>query len=168
MATTVLEFGVETPAKAPNTVVFVGKKEALQNDKLLPLLGGIDKPVRDQMLKDVSVGDNGASISTYVTAEGKLTKIVLSVLPSKNSRHNSAFQPHAISSLIGAATGGASARVSVLLEEEWQVAPIACAIARAFPLFSSKQRPADDPDAERVVSVDFLAPDLSRVTDPAR
>eukprot|EP00291_Cryptomonas_curvata_P030608 CAMPEP_0172208580 /NCGR_PEP_ID=MMETSP1050-20130122/34557_1 /TAXON_ID=233186 /ORGANISM="Cryptomonas curvata, Strain CCAP979/52" /LENGTH=97 /DNA_ID=CAMNT_0012888199 /DNA_START=180 /DNA_END=470 /DNA_ORIENTATION=- len=63
MATTVLEFGVETPAKAPNTVVFVGKKEALQNDKLLPLLGGIDKPVRDQMLKDVSVGDNGASIS---------------------------------------------------------------------------------------------------------
>ena len=121
------------------------------------------------MLKDVSVGDTGASINTYVNTEGKLTKIVLAVLPSKNSRHNSAFQPHAISSLIGSATGSASARVSVLLEEEWQVAPIACAIARAFPLFTSKQKPADEADAERVISVHFLSsPDLSRVTDPAR
>ena len=214
MATTRLEFGVEAPVKIPNTgiillilsfflsvfcfvmviflVVFVGKKEALQNDELLPLLGGVraqllhrltipyaktccqvDKAVRDQMLQDVSVGDTGASISTYLNKEGKLTKLVFAVLPSKSSRHNSAFQPHAISSLLGSAVGTGSARVNVLLEEEWQVAPIACAVARAFPLYTCKQKSStSEADDDRVISVDFLLASSSglptRVTSEAR
>jgi probable aminopeptidase NPEPL1 len=122
------------------------------------------------MLSDVSVGDTGSSISTYQSSEGKLIKLVFVVLPSKSSRHNSPFQPHAVASLLGGAVGSGSARVNFLLEEEWQIAPLACAVARAFPLYSSKQKTADASDEERVISVNFLSSGAqpTRVNDEAR
>ena len=124
------------------------------------------------MLSDVSVGDTGASISTYLSVEGKLTKLVFAVLPSKSSRHNSPFQPHAVSALLGTAVGSGSARVNFLLEEEWQIGPLACAIARAFPLYSSKQKSASAGDEDRVISIEFLSSGASgpptRVTNEAR
>ena len=56
-----------------------------------------------------------------------------------------------------------------VVEEETHVGPLACALAKAFPLFSSKSSPSDDEQTEaRKVQATFVKADGTEVKDKAR
>lgn len=115
-----------------SAVVLVGKKAAIEGG-LSKYAPSVDDSVLQAMLEAAKPGDNGASTSTFLPASdgGKATKFVLAVLPDKVSRHNSPISAHSITSLVRS-EAGASGDVKVIaaIEEDNNVGPVACAIAK--------------------------------------
>mmetsp|Transcript_32942 Transcript_32942/g.72338 ORF Transcript_32942/g.72338 Transcript_32942/m.72338 type:complete len:561 (-) Transcript_32942:992-2674(-) len=146
MSATSLVFEPPSPAKAAAKTVIAGHKEALLglSKELLP--AGLSPALWTALVESISPGDNGASAtSMFETPDGSMSSVVAAVLPAACSRHNSPLRPHALSALVGSAAdavkqpgGGA---VIAVLDEASYVAPAACAIAKAFPLFSMKSTP---------------------------
>lgn len=87
-------------------------------------------------MADADAGNEGASCTwMFTAADGKPSTIVAAVLPDVCSRHASPVRPHSVTSLV---KGSKSADVVVLLEDSLLAGGTACAIGRAFPLFSAK------------------------------
>jgi len=127
----------------------VGRREALL---AAPLPEGLPPSVWSRMVNNASPGDKGAQAETsFLTGDDSaVATVVAAVLPEACSRHNSPLRAHAITSLVSSAAAGAGEDMAVLaiLEDASYAAPAACAIARAFPLFSlksgSKAKPAPE------------------------
>lgn len=171
MAATQLTFGPAKATESPSVVVLVGKKAAIEGG-LSKYAPSVDDSVLQAMLEAAKPGDNGASTSTFLPASdgGKATKFVLAVLPDKVSRHNSPISAHSITSLVRS-EAGASGDVKVIaaIEEDNNVGPVACAIAKAFPLFSAKStKDGEEEKKERSIRTCFVRPDGSEVEDADR
>eukprot|EP00752_Nemacystus_decipiens_P007262 g6500.t1 len=67
-------------------------------------------------------------------------RVALCALPDECSRHNSPAQPHAIADCIRAISGSGSVAVVMCLDDPTHAFAAGCAVARAFPLYSSTSR----------------------------
>eukprot|EP00286_Rhodomonas_abbreviata_P011955 CAMPEP_0181328928 /NCGR_PEP_ID=MMETSP1101-20121128/23017_1 /TAXON_ID=46948 /ORGANISM="Rhodomonas abbreviata, Strain Caron Lab Isolate" /LENGTH=519 /DNA_ID=CAMNT_0023437929 /DNA_START=281 /DNA_END=1841 /DNA_ORIENTATION=+ len=172
MAMTNLEVGPCKATDSPKVVVLVGKKAAIAGGGLAKHVPSMDSSVLQTMLEEVKPGDNGASTSTWLpgTGGGPATRLVLAVLPDKVSRHNSPICSHSITSLIQKEAGGkGDVRVLAAIDEESAVGPVACAVAKAFPLFNGKSKAeGEDEEAERTIRTSFVKADGSEVTEELR
>ncbi|XP_022653635.1 probable aminopeptidase NPEPL1 isoform X2 [Varroa jacobsoni] len=88
-----------------------------------------------------------------------LNQASIAQLPSKCSRHNTPTQAHAVTKAIVKHTSGADESLVIVCEKR-DVFASACAVARAFPLYSRKSGDSADgeraPKNERSISVEFL------------
>jgi leucyl aminopeptidase len=152
-----LEFtsdGGAAESESSKTVVVVGKKEVLEGasfEKHIP----IDKATLEVMLKELKAGETS---TTWTTDGGSTFKVTLAALPDKATRNNAPFQPHAITRLVAAAAGSkGSLEVVAAVGDLADVAPVALAIGKGFPMFSLKsdKPPADgeDPPSKEAKSV---------------
>lgn len=97
------------------------------------------------VVKGAVPGDMGGSASTLLLGEdGSTATVVVAVLPEACSRHNSPLRPHAMTALVAppalaAASEPGGASIIVVLDDAAHAGGAACAIARAFPLFSRKK-----------------------------
>ena len=136
-----LSFDPTAPADAAAHVL-VGRKQALlAASSLLP--PELDSALWKALVESVKPGDAGDTASTLYTRGGGTGRITAVVLPEPNSRHNSPVRAHAISALAGkpAASGAAeygAAAVTLLLDDVSHASAAACALARGFPLYTSK------------------------------
>eukprot|EP00903_Cladosiphon_okamuranus_P008938 g8554.t1 len=67
-------------------------------------------------------------------------RVALCALPDDCSRHNSPAQPHAITDCVKAISGSGSVAVVMCLDNPSYAFAAGCAVARAFPLYSSTSR----------------------------
>lgn len=86
------------------------------------------------------------SVSLY------LNLATLAALPVKCSRHNAPARPHALTKLVKAASAGIDEFIVVVCEREDVVAS-ACAVARAYPMYSRKTQRASGRGIGSTVSV---------------
>lgn len=140
-----LELKFEAPSAAPAAAtIVVGQQEALMelSPELLP--AGMSVEVFKFLVGKITPGDTGRSASTiFTTSAGGMATLVAAVLPAVCSRHNSPLRPHAITALIGPAASDAAkesggAAIVVVLDDPSYAAGAACAVARAFPMYSMK------------------------------
>ena len=156
-ATNSVQLCFETPSAAPAALtVIVGMQDALLGlsaELLATLLPkeSLSIELWKAIVAKVKPGDAGSSAShVFVTADGATSTVVAAVLPTHCSRHNSPLRPYAITALlVGASAADAAkeptrAAVYAVLDDAAHAAGAACAIARAFPLYSMKnlQKPA--------------------------
>lgn len=131
-----------SPASEPTAHILIGRKEALLSaGELLP--SDLDPALWAALVEGVKPGDFGAAASTLFSRAGAAARATAIVLPEVNSRHNSPVRSHAIAALVGAPAAEAAAdqgvaAVTVLLEDQVHASAAACAVARAFPLYTSK------------------------------
>ncbi|KAL1511979.1 hypothetical protein AB1Y20_005256 [Prymnesium parvum] len=140
-----LKFDSQIPSDATTTIL-VGRKQTL-----LSAPGEALPTVLPQSLwaplvgKASNPGDMGGSASTLIaTSDGPAATVVAAVLPEPCSRHNSPFRPHAMSALVASPANEAAAAcdhasIVVVLDDAAHAGGAACAIARAFPLYSRKK-----------------------------
>jgi len=134
----------EPPKPGAETMtVLVGRKETLLSDGAREVLPkGMSAELWASLVDKAKPGDAGASASTLFMAGQCSHTVVAALLPEHCSRHNSQVRPHAITELVGVASGAGPAGASIiaLLDDAAHAAPAGCAIARAFPLYSAKKR----------------------------
>ncbi|OQR70481.1 putative aminopeptidase NPEPL1-like [Tropilaelaps mercedesae] len=96
---------------------------------------------------------NSDSIPLY------LNKACIAQLPSKCSRHNTPTQAHAVTKAVLKHTSGTDESLVIVCERR-DVFASACAVARAFPLYSRKSDDSADgecaPKCGRTISLEFL------------
>ena len=136
-----LTFEPLSTAKAAVTVI-IGRQHNLAGMfEGATAVGSMNAALWRTMVEKVKPGDAGKSTSTLL-ADG--SRLVAAVLPEVCSRHCSPIRNYAISALVGPAAaegvaedGGAA--IVCVLDDATHAAGAACAVARAFPLFSMKR-----------------------------
>mmetsp|Transcript_20427 Transcript_20427/g.23686 ORF Transcript_20427/g.23686 Transcript_20427/m.23686 type:complete len:582 (-) Transcript_20427:19-1764(-) len=116
----------------------------------------------DAMISRLSSGANGggSSCSTFLPVTDKTEKFAkfhLISLPETVSRHNHHMSPHVITDmLISKVSTKKPGKVKLYVAgvEPGDVAPVAAAIARAFPLYNSKTSSDNDMDDNDDLSID--------------
>ena len=122
-----------------DVLAIVGRKASLTRKDVLALVPSELQPAWKEMVASLKGGDAGKSASTW-NAGGKPQRLIAAVLPEACSRHNSGARPHAITDLTKG-LGGSGKKVGIVLaleSKDYAFASV-CAVARAFPLFSTKQ-----------------------------
>ena len=146
---TTLSFGpptgaAETKSNRVACTVLVGKKEAVAGlcanaDAAAKLFGfKTDAAVTAAMLD--SVDGSGSATSFFLDGSGEPQRLCLAVLPDKTSRHNHPLSVHTITTLLDSCVPG-SGNVHVVIagvSASTSPAPLAAAVAKAFPLYSVK------------------------------
>uniref|UniRef100_A0A8W7PFQ6 Cytosol aminopeptidase domain-containing protein n=1 Tax=Anopheles coluzzii TaxID=1518534 RepID=A0A8W7PFQ6_ANOCL len=79
----------------------------------------------------------------------------VAALPLKSSRHNTASRAHSITKLIQSNTTGVSESIVIVCEKQDLLAS-ACAVARAFPLYSRKTSKGANVDPPPTVHIEFV------------
>ncbi len=162
-----LSFDSPSAAAAhPETLVLVGRAEALRADAVRALLPASTAKVWDRMIDGVKPGDFGASTSDWADADAP-AQVVACVLPEAASHHNAPGRPDAVTTLVrkGAASGD-RVGVVVAVDDDEHAFAAGVAAARAFPEFDGKGH-RDDEDEARSVTVSVLTSsveaDLGRI-----
>jgi probable aminopeptidase NPEPL1 len=115
--------------------------------------GWLEKVVRDapwarllaKAVRETEAGPKGTSVSA-LHPEGAPRKIVATVLPDDVSRHNSPTRNEAALAALGAAgLPGKGAAVICCVEDPAHTLALACAAARALPLFSRATAKRSEP-----------------------
>lgn len=108
------------------------------------------------MVESLGEGEDGDSTFTWLPGE-PAARLVAAALPAAVSRHNTPTRAHALTAAVRKGLPGEGpAAVLVVLEDPVHARAAACAVARAFPLFSRK----GGPDEVRPVSVAFVSEGL--------
>ncbi|HJN78163.1 MAG TPA: leucyl aminopeptidase family protein [Myxococcota bacterium] len=132
--TTALAFEAKEPPTQVGTFIVLGKVSALADEAVRSRVP-IDDEAWAAMLERLGEGgDWGASTTTWV---GK-TKIVLAVLPSKSSRHNTPARSWAVPNLTKTARGSRDASILFAVDDQSHAFPLAVAAARAFPQYDRR------------------------------
>ena len=139
------------------TVVLIGRRESLKASSWPEQLG-LDSNSFGAMVGRCSPGDAGASTTTWIGNR----KVVLGVLPESCSRHNAPSRAWAIPALARRAIGGADALIVLHLDDAKHLMASACAVARGFPIYSSKT------SEEKNQEVQVVADGLGESQDGAR
>lgn len=146
-----------SPLSLPRDTIIIGRKETVSSslDKILPLLlstkedddeeGGQssssssdqNRPILEAMMK--SIGKSGKA-TTFLPSSSVVSKLSLIILPDKVSRNNHSMSPHTITeSLQGLVEKSENVQIHVMDGDmEKHMGAVAVAIARAFPVYSSK------------------------------
>jgi len=146
------------PPSAASTVVLVGKKAALIDAISGEFFGdfSLDPAVATAALGSID-GPSGTT-SFYVSGGESPRRLSLCVLPEKTTRNNHPLSIHAITAMVSKVCPG-KGDVSVIVagsSKETPAGPLACAVARAFPIYSSKTRDGKKDQEKREVSVSIL------------
>lgn len=140
------------------TVVLIGRREALKTSSW-PKQLGLDSGSFEAMVARCAPGDAGASTTTWIGNR----KVVLGVLPEACSRHNAPSRAWAIPALARRAIGGADALIVLHLDDGAHLMASACAVARAFPMYSSKTSEPKEQEVQLVVEGTVESPNCSGV-----
>ena len=97
-----------------------------------------------QILEELSPGDNSDVLKMWLP--GKVPhKLVLGALPTTCSRHNSPSHPHAITAMIlEHLPKEEQVNLVLALDSSSDRIAVSCAVARAFPLYSSKSNTGNE------------------------
>lgn len=167
----------ENVQKYASTVV-IGKKASMEAilPKLLQPMGlqkSLPPSILNAMLSSLDAIKGGSSTTLVSLEDGNnnndnnsiVHKVSLAGLSTKISRNNHPMAVHSITQLArtSAATDG-DTRIIVLTDNH-PIGPLACAIAKAFPLFSQKTTKKDAKKKDRNVHVVFCAADGSLIED---
>ena len=133
--------------------VLCGTKAALLSDGakgLLPLgLPFLRWKYLVELASDEGTGTGASRDWLFTAADGQPSTIVAAVLPEACSRHSSPVRPHSVTALLKD-SAKKSADVILVLEDPTHAGGTACAVGRAFPMYTAKSqrrgsaRPAGD------------------------
>ena len=157
MATTIGFVEISSALKHAESVSFIGLKDRLGDEDVMSLVPASAAQTWKEMVTSLSALDTAASTSTWLSTKTP-RKLMAGALPRNCSRHNSEARPHAITSLARQAPGGKKAAIVVVLASKSHAFAAACALGRAFPIYSSKAKKAGK-NKDRKISIAFLAPD---------
>ncbi len=151
MATNIQWFPQDEAAEANAGTLVVGHKATLQSANLEGLLPEAAGEWFTTLLNSLKPSDTSDSTQTWLPGDKPQT-LAVGVLPTTCSRHNSPSHPHALTSLVREMLpSGSHVRLVVVLDDPQHDLAAACAVARAFPLYSSKSKAKP----ESTVSVHF-------------
>jgi len=134
--------------------VYIGHKQALEHQQMADLLPQGASALWETLVSSLSPGDKSDGTGTWLAGESP-KRLFIGALPSACSRHNSPAHPHALTGLAkkGAASKGNS-EIVIALDDPAHALASGCAVARAFPLYSSKT--SEKPKAPRDIYVRFV------------
>jgi probable aminopeptidase NPEPL1 len=144
--TDTLNFGSSfEPVADYNSTLVIGKKSSLT--ELLPNLveslglATLATPILDALTTSINEETGGSSSTLMVTNDDQkvVHKVSIGGLPSKLSRHNHPMAVHSLTQLAKACKG--NTRI-VVLTDGHPIAPLALALAKAFPVFTLKSKPS--------------------------
>lgn len=144
-----LSFGTPAADNDPDATVLVGKKDALR--KMTLEIDLIDESIVDAML------ESGSSSSTFLPSTGK--KLTLCTLPESVSRNNHPLSIHKITSMVKSAVAK-KGTTFVKVGGVSHPAPIAAAVAKAFPLYNRK---TDKEEGDVSIFLSCLDEDLQEI-----
>jgi hypothetical protein len=141
--TDTLNFGSSfEPVADYNSTLVIGKKSSLT--ELLPNLveslglATLETPILEALTTSINEKTGGSSSTLVVTCDQKVHKVSVGGLPSKLSRHNHPMAVHSLTTLARTCKG--HTRI-VVLTDDHPIAPLALALAKAFPVFTKKSKP---------------------------
>ncbi|CAN0319053.1 unnamed protein product [Pylaiella littoralis] len=131
LASTTVSFASEHPAQA-----------AFLQDIVAGLVPAGSRPCTAETFLPCTATEAGAGEGAEATTVPKLPprRVALCALPEACSRHNSPAQPHAIADSVRSISGSGSVAVVMCLEHPSYAFAAGCAVARAFPLYSTTSR----------------------------
>jgi len=159
------------------STVLVGKKETIKDicadtEAAAKLFGfRVDPSVSAAMLEGID-GPTGSFTAVVADENGAAQRLSFCALPDKVSRHNHPMSVHSITTLL-LSTVPSKGDVHVVVAgvtEKAPAAPLASAIAKAFPLYSAKTnkgKPITEPVRKVLVSFHDESGDLLEQTSPA-
>jgi probable aminopeptidase NPEPL1 len=140
-----------------NATMVIGRKESIQQamPSMMETLGlNIAQPVQASMMDAVKEKTGGSSSSIVPKGDTAHTFAICG-LPTKVSRNNHPMAVHTLTKYIGTVPSKGNTRVVIVTDSN--IAPLASAAAKAFPLFTMKSK-ATNPE-ERKVHVVFMRSD---------
>lgn len=154
MSTTKLQFlGSLTqsdPQKKP--VVIIGQLKNLAKAKFCELKVKLDPRVTEEVYTAALASLHPSPTDTCSLY---LNLATLAALPVKCSRHNAPSRSHALTKIVRSTTVGVDESIVIVCERS-DVFASACAVARAFPLYSCKTSNNPNHGSSTTVSVEFL------------
>ncbi|XP_067006102.1 probable aminopeptidase NPEPL1 isoform X2 [Anabrus simplex] len=154
MSTVKLEFqgslSPSDPQKKP--VVIIGQLKNLAKAKFSDLRVKLDPRVSEEVYAAALASLHPSPTDTCSLY---LNLATLAALPVKCSRHNAPSRSHAITKIVRSTTVGVDESVVIVCERS-DVFASACAVARAFPLYSCKTSNNPNHNNNTTVSVEFL------------
>ena len=150
MAAATVTFEPLSAAPPCKKLLLCGRKEALLSDGARAMLPkALSFEMWTALVDSVDAGDDGDKASSmFMGDDGVPATIVAAVLPEACSRHNSPIRPAAVTSLVAGLGGDAA--VVALLDDPAHAGGVACAIGRAFPLYSDKLPPKEPKPAPNI------------------
>ncbi|XP_060526069.1 probable aminopeptidase NPEPL1 [Cylas formicarius] len=97
-----------------------------------------------------------------------LNYATVAALPVKCSRHNTPSRAHSITKIVQNSSYGDSSESVVIVCEQSDVFASACAVARAFPLYSKKTTAGSDNSEEHTVTVEFVIVPTNGYSPPGK
>lgn len=135
-----------TPHANSQMSFVVGHKAQLeaQGEALLSCLPRGAGAAWNHLIEQLSPGDHGEAVSTWLVEGDHPHQLVLAALPESCSRHNSPSHPHELTSLLKEhKPSGEDFEIIVALDHPSHATALCSAIARAFPIFSQKSSQDD-------------------------
>ncbi|XP_015253379.1 PREDICTED: probable aminopeptidase NPEPL1 [Cyprinodon variegatus] len=163
MANVVLEFKVSAGDSEPQSrpVLILGQQNHLQDVCWSQIKGKLQPAVSKETWKAALGALNPNPTDSCPLY---LNQAVVAALPSRVSRHNSPASAHFLFRLIRSCLPGGNNRCIVVVCERSDVFASACAIARAFPLFTRRSA-ASRRTEKKHVTVEFVVVDGSPLED---
>uniref|UniRef100_A0A3Q2DV42 Aminopeptidase like 1 n=1 Tax=Cyprinodon variegatus TaxID=28743 RepID=A0A3Q2DV42_CYPVA len=157
MANVVLEFKVSAGDSEPQSrpVLILGQQNHLQDVCWSQIKGKLQPAVSKETWKAALGALNPNPTDSCPLY---LNQAVVAALPSRVSRHNSPASAHFLFRLIRSCLPGGNNRCIVVVCERSDVFASACAIARAFPLFTRRSA-ASRRTEKKHVTVEFVVVD---------
>jgi probable aminopeptidase NPEPL1 len=156
-----------------DSTMIIGKKASVEalTPKILESLGLVipDAILQSMMAALDDKAGGGPSTTLLMSSGGDVHKFQIASLPSQVSRHNHPMAVHSLTSLASKAVNGDHSRL-IILTDDFAVAPLGLAVAKAFSLFSLKTGGANNTTStttEKHLHVCFCQSDGSLVTDAA-
>ena len=167
MTTPTLSFEASWGDVAFDSTMIIGKKasvEALASKILESLRLEVHSTILKSMIASLDDKTGGGpSVTLLLSAGDKVHKLQVAGLPSTVSRHNHPMAVHSLTSLASKAVSGDLSRL-IILTDDFAVAPLGLAVAKAFPLFSLKTSGATQA-TQKHLHVCFCGSDGSLVAD---
>eukprot|EP00761_Pharyngomonas_kirbyi_P011975 gb/GECH01012001.1/.p1 GENE.gb/GECH01012001.1/~~gb/GECH01012001.1/.p1 ORF type:complete len:500 (+),score=144.91 gb/GECH01012001.1/:1-1500(+) len=135
-------------------VVIVGRKETLLSSSVTSQLDPIiDVDLYKSLVEELSFSaDLGDSTSTWTNKSGTNLELAIIAVPNVYSRHNISIRPDVIySKLLDVTKKKVNTTVLLALDSVEEAAPAGFAVARVFPLFSTKTSKQSDASSQKVV-----------------
>ncbi|XP_075880583.1 putative aminopeptidase NPEPL1 [Nelusetta ayraudi] len=161
MANVVLEFSAGAGDSEPQNrpVLIIGQQAALQQVTWSQIKGKLE-PVISKELWQTAFGSLNPNPTDSCPLY--LNHAVVAALPPRVSRHNSPSSAHFVSRLVRSCLPGGNSRCIVMVCERSDVFASACAIARAFPIFTRRSSASRKAEKKHVtVELLIVGPDSS-------
>ncbi|KAM8867148.1 putative aminopeptidase NPEPL1 isoform 1-T1 [Synchiropus picturatus] len=154
MANVVLEFKVSAGDSEPQSrpVLILGQQANLQQVNWSQVRGKLQPAVSKEIWQ---AAVNALKPNPTDSCPLYLNHAVVASLPFRLSRHNSPSAAHFVSRLVRSCMPGGNNRCIVMVCERSEVFASACAIARAFPIFSRRSSSSSRTEKKHV-TVEFL------------